>query len=276
MIDDALVLRVERLRDEVDLLRTNIRQRYGDKRRPVVARDIRDQAAQLGERWVVEIAPREDVRQVIGKELVGDLSIEFQRLITYSEQLSQRARYEAAIGSILRDFRTRIVVPLKQARYKAVSTHASTASPRPAEALLPTSVFVGQSFAGADADVNSAVFGLLEAWGLKVLTGEKPKADTVSKKVRERIESSAIFVGIFTRRERIRSRREWTTSSWVIDEKAYALAKGKTLVLLRENGVQSIGGIQGDYEYIEFTRDSLVDLVIKLLHTLRSINIATQ
>jgi hypothetical protein len=59
----------------------------------------------------------------------------------------------------------------------------------------------------------------------------------------------------------------------VIDEKAYALAKGKRLILLRESGVQSIGGIQGDYEYIEFVRTNLVDLLIKLLQTLRSLSI---
>jgi hypothetical protein len=269
MIDDALVLRVERLRDEVDQLRSDLRQRYKAPDRPVVAVDVRDLAAQLGERWVVEIAPRDDVRQVVGEDVVGDLSIEFQRLITYSEQSSQRGRYETSIRSILRDFRNRVVVPLKQARYKGVApttaTHQAT-RPQPF-----TSVFVAQSFSPTDAVVNSAVGRLVEAWGFTVVTGEKPKADTVSKKVRDRIEAASLFLGIFTRRDRLKGRREWTTSSWVIDEKAYALAKGKKLILLRESGVQSIGGIQGDYEYIEFVREDVVDLVVKLLQTLRSL-----
>ncbi len=271
MIDDALVLRVERLRDEVDQLRSDLRQRYRAPNRPVVAVDVRDIAAQLGERWVVEIAPRDDVRQVVGEDVVGDLSIEFQRLITYSEQNSQRARYEASIRSILRDFRNRIVVPLKQARYKSISSSQTTtheaSKPQPS-----TSVFIGQSFSTDDADVNSAIGRLVEAWGFTVTTGEKPKADTVSKKVRDRIEAASLFLGIFTRRERLSGRREWTTSPWVIDEKAYALAKGKRLILVRESGVQSIGGIQGDYEYIEFVREDLVDLLIKLLQTLRSLD----
>ena len=106
-----------------------------------------------------------------------------------------------------------------------------------------------------------------------MVTGEKPKADLVSKKVRERIENATYFLGIFTRRDRLKGRREWTTSAWVIDEKAYALANRKKLILLREAGVQSIGGIQGDYEYIEFTRDRLDDLFIKLVPILR--NLAT-
>lgn len=90
--------------------------------------------------------------------------------------------------------------------------------------------------------------------------------------MRERIETASLFLGIFTRRDRIKGRREWTTSSWVIDEKAYALAKGKKLILVRESGIQSIGGIHGDYEYIEFVREDLVDLVIKLLQTFRSLD----
>lgn len=271
MIDDALVLRVERLRDEVDQLRSDLRHRYKAPDRPVVAVDVRDLAAQLGERWAVEIAPREDVRQVVGEDVVGDLSIEFQRLITYSEQASQRARYETSIRSILRNFRNRVVVPLKQARYKGVAP-AATATHQATHPQQSTSVFVAQSFLPADAVVNSAVGRLIEAWGFTVVTGEKPKADTVSKKVRERIEAASLFLGIFTRRDRLKGRREWTTSSWVIDEKAYALAKGKRLILLRESGVQSIGGIQGDYEYIEFVREDLVDLVIKLLQILRSLD----
>ncbi len=55
----------------------------------------------------------------------------------------------------------------------------------------------------------------------------------------------------------------------MIDEKAYALAKGKKLVLLRETGVGSIGGLQGDYEYLEFARAHLEDLIILIVETFR-------
>jgi hypothetical protein len=207
VIDDALVLRVERLRDEVELLRDGIRHRYRAGNRQVVAAEVRDLAAQLGERWVVEIAPRDDVRQVVGENIVGDLNIEFQRLITYSEQASQRARYEGCIRNILRDFRNRVVVPLKQARYKAVNAAPQVVVPAtPVAQPKTSSVFIGQSFTDADAEINSAVARLVEAWGFTVVTGEKPKADTVSKKVRDRIEGATFFLGIFTRRDRIRGR----------------------------------------------------------------------
>jgi hypothetical protein len=36
-------------------------------------------------------------------------------------------------------------------------------------------------------------------------------------------------------------------------------------VLLKEVGVDSIGGIQGDYEFIEFSRERLQDAILRLL-----------
>jgi hypothetical protein len=270
VIDDALVLRTERLRDSVEDLRSDIRSRYKAKHRQVTAQVVKDAAAQIGERWLVEIASRDDVRSVLGQETLANLNIDFQRLITHSEQSTLRSRYETTIAGILREFRTLVVVPLKQSRHAAIGL----VQPTNTKIVVPhaLTVFIGQSFTNEDAELNSSVGKLLEAYGLRVVTGERPKADSVSKKVRERIESAEYFLGIFTRRDRLRGRREWTTSAWVIDEKAYALANRKKLILLRETGVQSIGGIQGDYEYIEFARDDVPDLLIKLVAILRSLH----
>jgi len=267
MIDDSLVLRVERLRDEVEGLGAELRSRYGAGHRPVIAPTLRDQAAQLGERWLVEIAVRDDVVAAIGSDTVADLSVDFQRLITFSEASTARKRYDTSIRRILHDFRTRVVVPLKQARNRGT---VPTVPPS-----LPSvgSMFIGQSFSDSDATINGTIARFVEAFGHTVVTGEKPRADSVSKKVRERIESATYFLGVFTRRDRVHGRRnEWTTSTWVIDEKAYALANRKKLVLIREAGVQSIGGIQGDYEYLEFTRDNLAELLVKLVPVLGSLS----
>jgi hypothetical protein len=105
----------------------------------------------------------------------------------------------------------------------------------------------------------------LEALGVKPVTGERPKADFISEKVKRLIEEQSIFVGIFTRRDKIARKPEWTTSAWVIDEKAYAVGRQKPLILLREQGVGSIGGIQGDYEYLDFSREALEGLALRLV-----------
>lgn len=121
--------------------------------------------------------------------------------------------------------------------------------------------------------LNTTVREFVEAYGFSATTGEKPRATSVSRKVRERIETADVFLGIFTRRDRIKGKKgEWTTSAWVIDEKAYALAHAKKLVLLRETGVQSIGGLQGDYEYVDFDRRDVPSLLVKLVSVLRSLH----
>jgi hypothetical protein len=266
MIDDRLVLRVERLRDSVEQLRNDVRSRYNKPKRQVAAADVRDAAARLGERWLVEIAGREDVRAAIGEELSADLSIEFQRLITYSEAATVRRRYDETLRSILTDFRTRVIIPLKQNRGVATRGHSAPPIANPSNARR---AFVGQSFAPADERVNNTVRKFLELIGIEVITGERPAARSVSEKVRTRIESADIFVGIFTCRDELAKGGEWSTSLWVVDEKAYAIAMDKKLVLLKEVGVQSIGGLQGDYEYLEFDRGCLEVLVLRLIELFR-------
>src|SRR5262249_32722449 len=115
------------------------------------------------------------------------------------------------------------------------------------------------------------ILRFLAAYGFEVVTGEKPSANTVSAKVRGRIEQCEGFIGIFTRRDKVSRKNEWLPSTWVVDEKAFALAKNKKLILLREEGVQSIGGLQGDYEYLEFDRTDMADLLVRLLEVLRSL-----
>jgi len=269
MIDDDLVLRVERLRDSLEEFKGKLRKRYKKKTGQVSASAIQTEAAQLAERWLVEVAGRSDVKFAVGDEVMADLNVAFQRLLTYAERPNPRGKYDAALSGILKDFRANVIVVLKQNRgvELAVSSNAVTTQ-RP-----PASTFIGQSFADVDARVNGTVRRFLKAYGLAVTTGEEPRAQTVSSKVKARIDDADMFVGIFTRRDKLAKKEEWATSAWVIDEKAYALAKGKRLILLKEAGVNSVGGLQGDYEYLEFDRSELEDLLVRLLETLRALSV---
>ncbi len=130
------------------------------------------------------------------------------------------------------------------------------------------SAFVGHSFSANDKKMNHCITQTLTALRINVVTGEKPKADIISEKIKRLIEDQYLFVGVFTCRDKIARKNEWTTSSWVIDEKAYAVAKQKKLILFRETGVVSIGGLQGDYEFIEFSRNRLENLVVRLVEIL--------
>jgi hypothetical protein len=271
MIDDQFILKVERLRDAVEELRTQIRSNYARPTAQVASARIKEEARRIAEVWMVEVAIQGDVRMVLDPETIADYNIEFQRLLTYSERRSQRNMYDEAATNVLRDFRARVIVPLKQRRGReglsAVPSAPSTKRPQPLSMI--GSVFVAHSFAPEDRPVVDAVVRLFKAFDLEVQTGEKPKADLVSSKVRKRIEACDGFVGVFTRRDRLTGRGKWATSAWVIDEKAFALANDRKLILLKEKDVISIGGLQGDYEYLEFDRDNLADLVLLLLEMFR-------
>jgi tetratricopeptide (TPR) repeat protein len=71
-------------------------------------------------------------------------------------------------------------------------------------------------------------------------------------------------VGIFTRHLQQQG-GSYSTSAWIVDEKATALAAGKRLLLFVEKGVGEFGGLQGDYEYIEFERDNLGEALIRAM-----------
>ena len=105
--------------------------------------------------------------------------------------------------------------------------------------------------------------------GIEVITGERPRADAISDKVKRLIDEAPMFVGLYTRGAKLARKQSWTTSAWVVEEKAYAIAKRKKLLLLKEQGIDSIGGLQGDYEYLDFNRTELHTLVLRLLRVFK-------
>ena len=281
MIDDALVLTVERLRDDLNDFRGELKARYPDAKRQVTAPDLRERAARIAETWMVRLGQAPELQAAVQSDYLADLNVHFQRLLTFSERAPTRSSYDADIKAILREFTLRVVIPLKQARVRRTEGPAVQMIPpvaaMPAEPSLsliaredfqPTA-FLGHSFAPEDAALVDFVRSLLDGVGLKVVTGQKPRAERVSDKVKRLIEGQYLFVGLFTRREKLEGKSEWATSPWIIDEKAYAVGKGKKLLLLREDGVKSIGGIQGDYEFVDFSRDRLHALAIRILEIFR-------
>lgn len=261
MVDEQVILAAERLRDDLTEFRRLLRARYSSASRQVATEEYRTHAARLAETWLVELATHEGVGVAIGSATLADLNVHFQRILTFAEHATTRSRYDAELRAILDNYTVKVLLPLKQSRGQRAYTR-----PSPVPMRGPVhSAFVGQSFVPSDKRVNQCVFDTLEALGVKVVSGEKPKADLISEKIKRLIEEQSIFVGVFTRRDKIARKPEWTTSAWVIDEKAYALGRHKRLILLKEQGVGSIGGIQGDYEYLEFSRDTLESLVLRLI-----------
>ena len=264
MVDEHLLLAVRRLGSDLRDLKTLLRKSYPKPAQQVTSQNLKDKASGLAETWLAKLSQRPEIAANVTPEYLGDLNVHFQRILVATEKATIRRRYDEEINAVLESYTPELVVPLMQGNAQHSPAKVAGAVVTAAEAFRPTA-FVGHSFSEADLPFVHAVTETLQALGITVLTGERPKADRISEKVKRMIDGQHMFVGIFTRRDKIEGRNAWTTSAWVLDEKAYAYGKGRKLILLKEADVDSIGGIQGDYEFLPFTRENFHEVIVKLI-----------
>ena len=138
--------------------------------------------------------------------------------------------------------------------------------------------FVGHSFDDSDKEIVRIFIDyfttLSKSTGLNFLWDHAEEAQTmaISQKVKDKIIGKNLFIGIFTKKERVikdhllvkgmlinsknlmsdESNFEWKTSDWVLQELGYCLGKDMSAIILLEKGSRSISGLQADHEYIEF------------------------
>jgi tetratricopeptide (TPR) repeat protein len=130
-------------------------------------------------------------------------------------------------------------------------------------AVRQATAFVGHSFAPEDEEIVNRLTEFFSKLGVVCETGKRAEPTSVSDKIRKRIKEAELFIGIFTRRGVPRPDRSFEASSWIIEEKAVALAEGKRVLIFVENGVKEFGGMQGDLEYIPFDRENFGDALLK-------------
>jgi hypothetical protein len=264
MVDEHLLLAVRRLGSDLRDLKTSLRRNYPKPSQQVTSQNLKDKASGLAETWLANLSQRPEIATNVSLEYLGDLTVHFQRILIAAEKATIRRRYDEEINAVLESYTPDLVVPLMQGNVQHATAKAAGIVETEAETFRPTA-FVGHSFSEADLPFVHAVTETLEALGVAVLTGEKPKAGRISEKVKRMIDAQHIFLGMFTRRDKIEGKNAWTTSAWVLDEKAYAYGKGRKLILLKEAEVESIGGIQGDYEFLSFTREHFHKVIVKLI-----------
>jgi thioredoxin-like negative regulator of GroEL len=137
-------------------------------------------------------------------------------------------------------------------------------------------VFVGRSFLAEDEQVWNEIRKMLQNLrpvGLEFEDASEAQPRPISKKIREGIDRTDVYIGILTRRFPIYSDtpgdgkgevhhntpQNWGTSSWVVQESGYALGKDKRVILLLEEGVDfPKSDLDADQERVIFTRDKIV------------------
>jgi hypothetical protein len=267
MSEEQVIALAEATKDELAALKSLLRKKYPKASQQVAKKELKAEAKRIAVQWLTKVAQSHLVVKSLDEQSFADLSVEFQRLHSAGEKSATRSTYDSIFKEIGKSLTGNLVLALKTEVAKP-----STSIPLLTRAVAPLIIadriptaFVGHSFEVNDNIIAKTVVELLDGIGVVAVTGEKPKAEKISDKVKDLIESQEIFIGIFTRRDKIQGRKEWTTTSWVLEEKAYAVAKKKRLIMLREDGVGSIGGIHGDHEYISFARDDIGPMLVKLV-----------
>jgi DNA-binding response OmpR family regulator len=101
------------------------------------------------------------------------------------------------------------------------------------------SVFISYRF--AEEEYINGLENLLKQNGFQVVTGQSGNT-FIGKAILDRIKECEFFLCLMTRHEEMAG-GTFTTSPWLLEEKGAAIAFGKPLVLMVEEGVTDIGGL---------------------------------
>jgi len=131
----------------------------------------------------------------------------------------------------------------------------------------PRSIFIGYDFKDKD-DLFKELKILLENNGYDITTGDPDQLGSISQTILNKIWNSQFFVGIMTKRDK-KEGGKYTTSVWVLQEHAVAIAYDKLAIILVENDVSDYGAIQGDCQRLHFNRDNWSEKIGELLSILK-------
>jgi hypothetical protein len=92
----------------------------------------------------------------------------------------------------------------------------------------------------------------------------------VGSGVLDEIRSCEFFLALMTKGARKES-GGYTTSPWLLEEKGAALAFGRKLVLMVQEGVEDFGNLQGDWQRIHFKPKSFADAAREAVRHLRAL-----
>ncbi|MEQ5787492.1 hypothetical protein J3454_06260 [Erythrobacter sp. NFXS35] len=159
--------------------------------------------------------------------------------------------------------------------------------------------FVGHSFTDDDEAIVSIFLKFFDQirgslHSFEWVNAQKAAPQILAEKVRGLMEDRNTFIGICTKKELALSPSavsqslifsnysksknsdiEWKTSDWIIQEIGLALAHSMSFLILLEEGCRRPGGLQGDVEFISFTRDAPQKSFGKILEMLQDLSPTT-
>ncbi len=132
--------------------------------------------------------------------------------------------------------------------------------------ITTRSVFLSYRF--VETEYISGLADLLQQHNFSVVTA-KTANTYVSKAILDRIRSCQYFLCLMSR-DQPKADGTFTTSPWLLEEKGAALALGKPIVLMVEEGVSDYGGLQGDWQRIHFGPKGFLKAALQAVEQLKS------
>lgn len=128
-------------------------------------------------------------------------------------------------------------------------------------------VFVSFGYNDRDEWIQRQVFPVLRGMGFNVTDGKDMHGQMLQPTVQGRIEQSDAAIGFFTLREG-QGQAEFNSHVWVRDEIVYALAKGKPIIYIKEDGARVPDGLLGNRQSIPLRQDDRLACVVELVSAL--------
>lgn len=202
------------------------------------------------------------------RALVTEVDNLLDRCRTYVS--TRRFRHEIrsvtrAIEELTPDSDAREAISILAERLNAIFGLTAHSSGRPM--VRKNSVFLSYRFEETEY-VLDGLIPLLEEKGFEVLTGESTPT-YISTSILQRIREAEFFLSVLTRNEE-KADGTFTTSPWLLEEKGAALAFGKYVVLLVEEGVTDYGALEGDWRHHRFTPKAFLAAARKAVAQLQS------
>ncbi len=139
---------------------------------------------------------------------------------------------------------------------------------RPQRFHLENTVFVSHRFAPEDEGYVEGLTSHLGDKGFQVITG-KLATGYISQAVIQRIRDAEFFLCLLTRAD-AKADGTYTASAWLHQELGAAIAFGKPVVIMVEEGVTDLGGLQGDVQRIHFAVKGFMKAALDAAKILRA------
>jgi hypothetical protein len=182
---EHLILALRRLASDLRDFKSTLHRIYRRPAQQVTSVELIQKAAAFAEMWLADLSQRHEMNRV-SPEALGDLNVLFQRLLVCTDRKAVRRTYDRTISLILRNYTAEVVVRIMQGGNRPESPIGSDQQQDVRETLtgepeeeeqesFKATAFVGHSFAPEDTPIVAAFIGILEALGIKVVTGTKPR-----------------------------------------------------------------------------------------------------